>query len=724
MNDEFVVKRAKRKLKRDINKVFSGNFLKIITEIILNSDDSYKRLEREHPDDEVKPIIVDIKRGKTKTVSVIDYAEGLNAEDFRRIFTEYGAQHNLDENEVVRGLFGQGASDVLFYGAQSARLGKIESIKDKALHTCKFIVADEQRVKINTIDRTSQVKGFKKKHNIKHNGTVVSFGLGDNIAIPHKNFLKDKIEKFYMLRYVLADEKREIILKHDKQKVILSSKKFAVLKADTLIDEYPLNFRFESHHLKGSLKLYEDNQADPEEKVLIIDQYERVYDNTLFGLEEMSGAARIKGVLVLNDLYACLNAYLNQDDPVEILRDSRDGFDQRENFTKRLFALCKPYVQKQIESMNQKYEPKQYILDQDKEIKNALRKINEYYSQLKLEEIGNLDPGHEPPSNGIQFVRDKIFVTQNKTYSLNLLINANLVSNDDKIKISLNEADRLALTTKVVQYQPHEVDNHGKVTKSVILKGLKITEKPLLIKAEVLDYQTNTEVNIVKETIIYPENGLAFIPRESRIKPNKPHTLKLFVDISRFPLNTVIEVQRKSLHELLPEPHTYRLEEKHLITPVLAKLDIPFQGGKLHETHHFEANALDVKAKALIRIELPQEKDLGLEGLFSGLDAEYDSTATWQSTYIKETGKIKLNLAHIINKTLLNDLTIENLKKLDFTKDQYRYIFEIICFECAKQIVYIKLKKHEIEHDANDILKDIQTVKTGLFKSIFTTGNI
>lgn len=718
MQDEYVVKRAKRKIKRDINKVFSGNFLKIVTEIILNSDDSYKRIERVEGKQEVKQIVIEIKRGQTKKVTVTDYAEGLNADDFKRIFTEYGAQHNLSENEIVRGLFGQGASDVLFYGSQSSKLGKIESVKDNSLHVCKFIISDEQRVKISTITRASQIKEFKLKHGIKNNGTVVSFGLGENVAIPHKNFLKDKMEKFYMLRYVLSDPHREVIVKHDKQITVLSSKTYADLRLEDFIVEVPFDFSFEQHQLKCQLKLYNDKRNDSEEKIMIIDEHERVYDNTLFGLEELSGAARIRGVLTIEKLYDCLNDYLNREDPVEVLRDSRDGFDQRENFTKQLFALCKPFVIKEIETLNRVYEPKQYVLDQDKEIKKALRKINEFYNTLKLEEIGNLDKGSAPPSNGIQFVRENIFITQHKTYDLKLLINASLVSESDIINISIDDVDKLDLITQSIQYKAHDVDAHGKVTKSVVIKGLEITDMSASIKASVLDYQSITSVHIVKENIIYPENGFEFIPRESRVKPKKSHILKLYADMSKFSIGQIIQVKRSTRSELIPEYEEYIIEEKNLITPVLAKIEIPFRGGKLHEIHHYQASCLDASAKASIRIEDVKEKEQGLEGLFSGLDAEHDSTASWQSSYVKETGKIKINLSHIINKTMLNNLSIEQLKKLEFTKDQYHYIFELVCYECAKQIVYIKLNKHEIEEDAYLLIKDIQNIKTKLYRSI------
>ena len=721
MDDTYAVKRASRKIKRDINKVFSGNFLKIITEIILNSDDSYKRLERQKNDcDALKEIKIELKRGEKKRITVIDYAEGMSAEDFKRIFTEYGAQHNESEEKEVRGLFGQGASDVLFYGAQSAKLGKIESIKDNMFYTCKFIINEEQKVKINTIEKSSQIRNFKTKYNIINNGTVVTFGVGDNVAIPHKNNIQEKIEKFYMLRYVLSDSKRIVTLKHDNKIVVLSSKKYSVLEKKLMLHSETFDFKYDKRVLTCKFEIYEDTKADSEAKVLIIDDGYRVYDETLFGLDEISGASRVKGVLIISHLYEFLNEQLNADSPDEILTDSRDGFDQRVQFTKKLFSLCKPILSKQIEKMNQKYEPQSYILDQDKEIKKALKKINDYYNKLKLEEIGNLEKGSEPPANGVQFVRDKIFITQNKTYDLKLLVNASLVKPNDKITIQVNDKEKLHLVTQTISYKESEIDEQGKVTKSVVLKGKNITDKPIELAAQIFDYKTVTEVSIVEEDIIYPENGIEFIPKESRVKPKKSHMLKLYIDISRFAIGSIVQYHRTSKSELLVEENTVEIKKNDLITPNLAKIIIPFKGGNLGEFHHYKAVCESVTAKALIRVEEPKERNEGLHGLFSGLDAEYDSVASWQSSYIRETGKIKLNLSHVINKGNLKNMTRENLKNLEFSQDQYRYIFELVCFECARQIVNIKLNKNEISDDVNIVLTDIQKIKTSLYKSIFS----
>ena len=45
-NNEIKVGQAKRKSKRDLQEPFGNDFNKYIAEIVTNSDDSYKRLEK------------------------------------------------------------------------------------------------------------------------------------------------------------------------------------------------------------------------------------------------------------------------------------------------------------------------------------------------------------------------------------------------------------------------------------------------------------------------------------------------------------------------------------------------------------------------------------------------------------------------------------------------------------------------------------------------------
>ena len=716
MAEEYLVKKNKRKTKRDINKVFSNNFYKILTEIILNADDSYKRLERVNKDETVKQIIVDINRSK-KRISVIDYAEGMNKEDYRRIFSDYGGEHHGNVNGTIRGLFGQGASDVLFFGAQAAKTGKIESIKDDALHVCKFILDDEQKIKPDTITKRQNIKNFRSKFGITGNGTVVTFGLGNRVSIPHKTRLKDKIEKFYMLRYVLADPKREVIIRHDKIKQTLSSKHLLFEEEDRVMEKR-LTFKFETYEIPARLRLYEDKDADSEEKVLITDPAGIVYDNTLFGLEEMSGAARLRGELVLDGIYECLTDYLNAEDPQEILSDSRDGFDQRETFTRKLFGLVKPYVKEAIKQLSAEYEPEQFVMDRDKKLKNMLKKINQYYRDLKLEEIGTFDRGDEPPSEGIRFVREEIYITQGKTYGLQLMLNANLIASENEILVECDDAVPLDLVTKRARFKEADIDANGLVVKSIILKGKHLTEQPVQLRARCLEHTTNTAVSVVEETIVYPENGLEFIPKEVRVRPGKTRTLNLYVDLSRFPLQAQVTIERSSRSQLIGDIESVIMNDAHVINESLARIPVEFKGGKLYETHHYTARIQNVEAKGVVRVEESEQEDTGLKGLFSGLEAQYDSVGTWQSRYDRTTGKIFVNLSHKINRRLLPDITEETIKQANYSDIQYFYIFELVCLECAKQICQIKLEKNEIKNEFIIIQKEIQKFKTDLYQTI------
>ena len=247
---------------------------------------------------------------------------------------------------------------------------------------------------------------------------------------------------------------------------------------------------------------------------------------------------------------------------------------------------------------------------------------------------------------------------------------------------------------------------------------MKITEEIVGLKASSGDYESETAVNVVKETVIYPENGLEFIPREMRVKPHKASTLNLYVDLNRFPLGSEVFIERTTRSELIPEFSEQLVTEEHLINEGLAKVPVPFKGGKDNEFHHYKANIDDTYAKAMIRVEEPKVDQKGLEGLFSGLEAEHDSVGDWQSKYQEKTGKIVLNVAHIINQTLLNEITPETLESSNFTKEQYHYIDELVCLECAKQIVHIKLQRNELENRHDVIQKEVQKHKTRLFKSI------
>jgi hypothetical protein len=134
----IVVQEDPRKSKRDLRKVFNYDFFKIITEIILNADDSYRRLEDSHQINSKQTIKIMFDRDE-RILTIIDNAEGMSYDDMKRIFSNYGGDHSKYQNhQGVRGLFGQGAGDVLYNAAFSKKIAQIISFKDNQVTKCKF----------------------------------------------------------------------------------------------------------------------------------------------------------------------------------------------------------------------------------------------------------------------------------------------------------------------------------------------------------------------------------------------------------------------------------------------------------------------------------------------------------------------------------------------------------------------------------------------------------
>src|SRR5680860_231705 len=109
MAQVLIVKDNRRHTKRKMHDALGNDLIKIFTELITNSDDSYRRLskvqtaeERNHP----KPIYINIFKGKKK-VEVIDNAEGMSENNIIQNFESYGADKSGRAiGHKTRGLFG------------------------------------------------------------------------------------------------------------------------------------------------------------------------------------------------------------------------------------------------------------------------------------------------------------------------------------------------------------------------------------------------------------------------------------------------------------------------------------------------------------------------------------------------------------------------------------------------------------------------------------------
>jgi len=329
----YLVEDNKRHTRRKMIDALDNDLVKILTELITNSDDSYRRLCKDAGknlyEDNPAPINI-IVDSFNREVTVIDNAEGMSKEGIINNFQSYGADTSgRAKGHETRGIFGQGASDVLFTQNNS----KLLTIKNEKFHEALFGYDDERYFNIEEKPSLS-ISKFRAKYGIKNNGTVINFRLNDKVPMP-QNFL-EKLRVFYMLRFIFSDPHRKISVKFQKkdkqyQRVAISYQFPKVSEKEILCDE-DINFKFEKWQVNGRLKIYQSEhkikmqETHGDLRILVYDNENNIYDNTFFDYSDTHpGIEYLHGELRLNDTADIIREKLNDKDPEEILSDKRDG---------------------------------------------------------------------------------------------------------------------------------------------------------------------------------------------------------------------------------------------------------------------------------------------------------------------------------------------------------------------------------------------------------------
>ncbi|MDI6453683.1 hypothetical protein [Peloplasma aerotolerans] len=713
------VKNAYRKTRRDIRKVFSDNFLKIITEVVLNADDSYKRIESISLNNPVREIVVKLNRDK-REISVLDNAEGMTSSQMLRIFGEYGGDFSGGDNtNNVRGLFGQGAADVMFNAAMSKKKAQIESIKDGEVAKCKFYFEDNKEIDSKVI--YPRMREYRIKTGIVENGTLVTFGLSDNVKIPKEKDLKDKIEQFYMFRYLLSNPLRKIVFYDGKQQYSLSSKKYLIQEEKIILKNKKIILEYDGRKLTSFLTLYEkDSQF--ESKIIIRDDNFVVYDETFFNMDNLPGANLISGELVIPNIATLLRELLNSEEPKELLTDSRDGFDGREEFTKGMNAKVGKILEQEIEKNNSRRDVISVNLNNNKRFNDIMKKINNYYSELELSSIEGLNPGANPPNYGIKFARPTISITKGKTYDLKIYINASQISTSDIILISHKGSTFFTTDNSEITYKKEDIKDNNLVVKSVVIRSTKTTEEPIVLIAKCKEYSAQVLVSVIDEKIIYPKKGLEFLPKRKNIKPESKTDFKLYFDTDLIPIGSSIKIEKTYEMELIPESEILKISEEYLLTENIGAIKIKVQSGLYEERIQITAHYNDISASAILYVRISDRADEGNSGFLNKIELRFEDDF-WQTSMMESKGILYINGKHIINRNIMGDLGQSDKNNPTFKKEQRKYLYELISIESAKRIIRELHNRGQLHvNNPESIYDQIQEHKTMIYMEIAEIG--
>jgi hypothetical protein len=660
--------------------------IKTLTELITNSDDSYKRLlscgacKFRYPEKDfhnkvcpkcgekllkVPGEILLVYNVRRRLFQVIDHAEGLTDVEMEEKFNEFGEDiAGRTKGTPERGLFKQGLAQVLF----TQKYGNVKSIKDGNSYICKYIKESKHRTRKpkRGFDISSGPKVTKELRDAwripQGNGTVVEFVLREDINIkkPQPEKLYEKLCNFFMLRKIISDPNRVVkfMVIHRKSQPIekilrpntpIEGRLLSEKKLQMTYDNYhPIEIEIELYENRTELVQWEGGIEDREGGLLIFDDKDRIYDLTLFKFDRYPDARKLYGNIRLNGAYEIIKDRLDNYYE-EVVLESRDGLNPKHAFYDELCRVLEPWLEPHVKEQRKRKGAEQDSLSEEskKRQAKAFEILNKLYKTLTEEiDIIGPEPGKEelPPENGLEFVRSQIKTTLGKKYGLVLRIDTDIIPMGTEVELSSNNQN--------IKIQPPNFllgEKTSRVlSKTIVIFGTKACEVGV-VKAVACDKKAEVLVEVVEQDVFKLTDAMAFHPDQVYAYSGRTSFLNLYINTIQIPLGSIIGFTSTN-PDIVLECEQTKLDTRSTVGDETAKLVVPFVGHGIGQKGEIRATHINYVARAEVaiisKIEKPPKKS---EGKFSG-EWRYESLGRDVRTeYDPPTGDIIVNSDHPLN---------------------------------------------------------------------------
>lgn len=702
---EHILKIDSRHIKRGFQKALRGSIPKILTELITNADDSYRRLSQAEssdpsvPAESPAPIIIEYNRRKN-LFAVVDHAEGLTDKEMEKSFTTYGkdSKDHLSGHHT-RSLFGKGLSDVLF----TQHHGRVKSIKDGVFYVCEYRGKDKAGHESSVIDiKTPRPAdaSLREALGIPRNGTRVEFELANEVRKPQTQKLNETLCQFYMLRNINASADRLVSLR-----VFASGSKavnYQLTYSPPHLDvkcHVGTTYRPDPNHsiaISGDIGLTdaelpqgEVGYTDRVGGILVVDEDDAVLDLCLFGYDDDPDARRISGHLVFDGIGGYIREKLNQPSPEEILTDTRDGFDKNHPFYRDLRDTLKPYITPIVESLRENAKGARLNLSAEtqKRHKDAFDLLNKLANDL-LGDVGNEPriPDHlkTPPPAGIAFLRQDVIIRAGAVTPLPLLINTGMIAEGEVINITSTNPH---ISCVPIQYS---LDAMAR-TENPFIKVLRISSDQSDISGTIVaqcgKYQASVNVHTVAREIVTPIDGLQFEKDKYKVRMGGTRALTLYVDTRKIPVGSQIDFSLSN-ESIAVRPVALIVQEAALISQDIAACKITVAAKT--ETTETNFRAISGAYVADVRIEVTnkqEDKEHGAHGLFKGCEFASHENLKAQSVFNEDTGMIIVNLADPVNERYFSNNADGATKAVEEKAHCQVRLADLILNECLQHMI-------------------------------------
>ena len=487
---------TERALQRIADQTIKKEPVRALVELITNSDDSYKKLERfgiEH--DGLIRIAFERSRGYGKFI-VTDHAEGMGPEKMDQAVGFYGAEtHDFGAGEGGRGFFGAGLKEAIL----SLGGGFVKTIHNNLYNEAVLNIQKYER----EIPKEA-LQLYKDTMGIQSHGTQVTLTADrEGIKIPQFETLKRSLELHYALRDILSSPKRKVQLveidskDEEKNSALLS---YVSPKGDKIVEkEYtPEEYKDTTMKLeifKSVEELTGREEGYMRQNGILIASDGAIHDISLFKFEGEEFAQNLFGRLTCDYIDTLLRK------GETIVRDSRDGLDWNHSLSRALSNFAEEELEEYISKEKKKIQDKEKPITNDavkKKFEKAVQKLNSI-AKTELKELMGVGKGQETgsmlPPNNFDFVPNYYHVLVGQKSTLTLKIHKSLYKKERQIvKISSSSPLIKVLTPEIEMPRP---DSAVSVAHAYI-EGKQIGEEGRIM-AIAGDLKTEAMVHVVSQ---------------------------------------------------------------------------------------------------------------------------------------------------------------------------------------------------------------------------------
>jgi len=716
---EYEVTFASRYIRLQFEKAVGSSVVKVLTEPITNSDDSYNDLmARNGPGAASAPgfgsIVIEMDRAR-RTFAIVDQAEGLDDRDMVERLTTYGDESAGRAGHKTRGLFGKGLRDVLFTQVN----GQVRSIKDDSSYICKFrwrTKSGKDRFPFVEVQRGPRVsRELRESWGIVGNGTRVEFTLRKDLHMPQFDKLSERLENFYMLRLITANPDREVKLRLRRsgsvadERVIRHVPPAASSSATLSTKAWTLSFDGHDIRVSAELNVFGDDMVQAENGyeereggLLVFDENEAVLDLTLFGFDAEPAAARLFGTLRLEGVGALIRQKLNAAVPEEILTETRDGFDTKHQLYRQLRQQVDDWLKPFIEDERRRRAGSVENLSAatKKRHEEAFSRLNSLYRRLLGESTGGgIGPAARHISTNLPLeFRWKTLVLQiGAMLPAQLLVNTDLVRPGELVRIDVDDPNVMYPIENEIPVPEPPPDNRTVVI-GVKLESIRAGETR--VTARCSSAEAELACSVVDEEVPDLTSGLAFHPETLTLRDGERTRIKLFADLRLVRGAETVEITSGNPKIEITPSASWDAITSHVIRTAISVV-----GRGKGEDGVITAKSDTIEAIALVEVQSRRRKRRE-GGRFRGYKFQQRPDRKVQVMSDLE-GYVIVNLADPTNRLYFGSDVVQATKRLEESPESRTLLADLILDECLQLAVSDAYNKGKLRQRL-DTISDIR----------------